>query len=49
LLVGPYRLVYEVEDERVVIHGVFHGSRQVERVVRKRAAPRGPRGRRTRR
>ena len=49
LIVGPYRLVYEVEDERVVIHGVVHGSRQVERVLRKRAAPRDPRGRRTRR
>ena len=47
LIVGPYLLVYEVEDERVVIHGVIHGSRQVERVLRKRAAPRGARGRRT--
>lgn len=45
LVVVPYRLVYEVEGERVVIHGVFHGSRQVERAVRKRATPRLKRSR----
>ena len=49
LIIGPYRLVYEVEAECVVIHAVFHGGRQVERALRKRAAPRAPRGRRTRR
>jgi toxin ParE1/3/4 len=42
LIVGPYRLVYEVETERVVIHGVFHGSRDVTKLLR------GRRGRRTR-
>ncbi len=37
LLVGPYRLVYEVEPKRVVIHGVLHGSRDVPRVMDERA------------
>jgi toxin ParE1/3/4 len=36
LIIGPYRLVYEVEPERVVIHGVFHGSRDVSRHLRRR-------------
>lgn len=36
LIIGPYRLVYEVEVERVVIHGVFHGSRDVSRQLRRR-------------
>ena len=36
LIIGPYRLVYEVEPERVVIHGVFHGSRDVSRQLRRR-------------
>jgi toxin ParE1/3/4 len=40
LIVGPYRLVYEVETERVVIHGVFHGSRDVPRLLRTRGSPR---------
>lgn len=29
LVIGPYRLVYLVEPERVVIHGLFHASRDV--------------------
>jgi toxin ParE1/3/4 len=36
LIIGPYRLVYEVDRERVVIHGVFHGSRDVARQLRGR-------------
>jgi plasmid stabilization system protein ParE len=36
LIIGPYRLVYEVEPERVVIHGVLHGSRDVSAHLRKR-------------
>ena len=42
LIVGPYRLVYEVELERVIVHGVFHGSRDVPKHLRGRG------GRRTR-
>ena len=38
LLIGPYRLVYEVEPERVVIHGVIHGSRDASRLLRGRGA-----------
>jgi toxin ParE1/3/4 len=47
LIVGPYRLVYEVEVERVVIHGVFHGRRDVPKLVRGRGSrrTRGWRGR----
>ena len=40
LVVGPYRLVYEAESERVVIHGVFHGRREVGRLLRARASRR---------
>jgi plasmid stabilization system protein ParE len=40
LILGPYRLVYEVQTEQVVIHGVFHGSRNVPRLVRRRIGPR---------
>jgi toxin ParE1/3/4 len=36
LIIGPYRLVYEVEPERVLIHGVFHGSRDVGAHLRRR-------------
>jgi plasmid stabilization system protein ParE len=40
LIVGPYRLVYEVEAERVIIHGVFYGSRNVPRLLRGRTSRR---------
>ena len=40
LIVGPYRLVYELEAERVVIHGVFHGSRNVSKLLRGRTSRR---------
>jgi plasmid stabilization system protein ParE len=40
LIVGPYRLVYEVEAERVIIHGVFHGSRDVPELLRGRPSRR---------
>jgi toxin ParE1/3/4 len=36
LIIGPYRLVYEVEPKRVIIHGVFHGRRDVLSLVRGR-------------
>ncbi|MGE0452494.1 MAG: type II toxin-antitoxin system RelE/ParE family toxin [Vicinamibacteria bacterium] len=36
LLIASHRLVYEVEAERVVIHGVFHGSRDVPKHVASR-------------
>ena len=36
LIIGPYRLVYQVEAKRVVIHGVFHGRRDVVTLVRRR-------------
>jgi plasmid stabilization system protein ParE len=51
LILGPYRLVYEVETERVVIHGVFHASRNVPRLVRSRISrrTRGSTGRKARR
>lgn len=38
LLIGRYRLVYRVERERVLIVGVFHGSRQIRKVLRDRRA-----------
>jgi plasmid stabilization system protein ParE len=37
-LVGPYRLVYEVQADRVVIHGVVHGRRDAAALLRKRGA-----------
>jgi plasmid stabilization system protein ParE len=40
LIVAPYRLVYEVEAERVIIHGVFHGHREASPVLRKRTSRR---------
>jgi toxin ParE1/3/4 len=40
LILAPYRLVYEVQTERVVIHGVFHGSRNVPRLLRQRISRR---------
>jgi toxin ParE1/3/4 len=40
LILGPYRLVYEVQSERVVIHGVFHGSRDVPKLLRHRSSRR---------
>jgi toxin ParE1/3/4 len=40
LIIGPYRLVYEVEPERVIIHGVFHGRREVVRLLRGRTSRR---------
>jgi toxin ParE1/3/4 len=40
LIIGPYRLVYQVEVERVVIHGVFHGRRDVVSLVRRRVPKR---------
>jgi hypothetical protein len=40
LIVGPYRLVYEVEPERVIIHGVFHCSRNVPKLLRGRGSRR---------
>jgi toxin ParE1/3/4 len=36
LIIGPYRLVYAVEPERVVIHGVFHGKQDVISRLKKR-------------
>ena len=36
LIIGPYRLVYQVEPKQVVIHGVFHGRRDVVSLVRGR-------------
>jgi len=38
LLVGRYRLVYRAEQERVLIVGVFHGSRQIRKLLRGRRA-----------
>jgi plasmid stabilization system protein ParE len=38
LIVGPYRMVYEVQPERVIIHGVIHGSRGLSTVLRERGA-----------
>lgn len=40
LIIGPYRLVYEVEAERVVIHGVLHGRRNVRQLIRGRTSRR---------
>ena len=36
LIIGPYRLIYQVEAKRVVIHGVLHGRRDVPSLVRGR-------------
>jgi toxin ParE1/3/4 len=36
LIIGPYRMVYEVHATEVVIHGVFHGRRDVANIVRGR-------------
>ena len=47
LLIGPYRLVYEVEPKRVIIHGILHGSRDVIRVMRERTGRGGRGSRRT--
>jgi plasmid stabilization system protein ParE len=42
LIIWPYRLVYEVDAERVIIHGVFHGSRDVPKLLRGRTRRRTP-------
>jgi toxin ParE1/3/4 len=36
LVVASYRLVYEVQSEAVTIHGIFHGARNVPRLLRGR-------------
>jgi toxin ParE1/3/4 len=39
LIIPPYRLIYRVDQDRVVVYGVFDGRRNLEDVILARVSP----------